>query len=142
MPGPDVHDPRTGRDLTDAPASELVRRLAEETTELVRGELRLARAEMTQKAQQAGIAGGLFGGAGVAGLLALGTLTAALVLALATGMDAWLAALIVGVVWAIAAGVAAMLGREKAREAVPPIPEQTIDDVKEDAAWLRQKTRQ
>src|SRR5438270_2936650 len=93
---------------SDRPIGELVKQLSEQTSTLVRKELELARAEMTQKGKAAGIGAGMFGGAGLFGLLALGALTACFILALDKAMEAWLAALVVTVVYAAIAGVLAL----------------------------------
>lgn len=136
-----TNDQWQGEDLRDRPLAELVKQLADQTSTLVRQELDLAKAEMSQKGRQAGVGAGLLGGAGVAGLLTLGTLTACLVLVLATAMNAWLAALIVGVVWATVAGVLALAGRARLTRAVPPVPEQTVETVKEDVQWAKTQAR-
>jgi len=64
---------------------------------------------MTQKGKRAAVGAGFLGGAGIVGLLLLGSLTACIIAALAEGMDVWLAALIVTVVYAAVAGVLALL---------------------------------
>jgi hypothetical protein len=56
-------------------------------------------------------------------------------------MDVWLAALIVAVVYAGVAGVMALLGRQKTREALPPAPEQAIESTKEDVQWAKTRAR-
>jgi hypothetical protein len=127
----------TQEDLRDRPVGELLKELSEQTTTLVRQELELAKAEMAEKGKQAGIGAGMFGGAGVAGLLALGALTASLIAALATGMEVWLAALIVAIAYAAVAAVLALTGRQKTREALPPAPEQAIESTKEDVQWAK-----
>jgi hypothetical protein len=127
-------------DLREQPIGDLLKQLSQETTTLVRQELELAKAEMAQKGKQAGKGAGMFGGAGVVGFLALGALTAALILALDTGMKAWLAALIVGLVYAAIAGVLALTGKKEVQQATPPIPEQTVDSVKEDVQWAKTQT--
>ena len=127
-------------DLRERPIGELLKQLSQETTTLVRQELELAKAEMAEKGRKAGKGAGMFGGAGVAGLLALGTLTAALVLALDTAMEGWLAALIVGAVYAAVAGLLALRARREVREATPPVPEQTVETVKEDVQWAKTRT--
>jgi uncharacterized membrane protein YqjE len=127
---------RTADDLRERPIGELLKQLAEETTTLVRKELELAKAEVTEKGKEAGVGVGMFGGAGVAGLLALGSLTAFLIALLATAMEVWLAALIVTVVWAAVAGVLALMGRNKVQEATPPAP-QTVETIKEDVQWAK-----
>ena len=119
-------------DLRDRPIGDLLKELSTQTSTLVRQELELAKAEMTEKGKQAGLGVGMFGGAGIVGFLALGALTACIIAALATAVDLWLAALIVSVAYAAIAGVLALLGRNKAREAVPPAPEQAIESTKED----------
>ena len=126
-----------GDDLRQEPIGELLKRLSNETTQLVRQELDLAKAELSEKGKKAGMGAGMFGAAGVTGLLSLGALTACLVLALNHAVADWLAALIVAVVWAAVAGVLAMRGRDKVQEATPPIPEQTVETVKEDVQWAK-----
>jgi hypothetical protein len=123
-------------DLRERPVGELLKQLSEDTAKLVRKEVELARAEVTQKGKQAGIGAGMFGGAGVAGLLALGSLTACLIALLATGMEVWIAALIVTVLWTAIAGVLALLGRNRVQEATPPV-EQTVETIKEDVEWAK-----
>jgi uncharacterized membrane protein YqjE len=138
------HDPPPGpdqADLRERPLGELLRQLSEETTRLVRQEIELAKAELTQKGRQAGIGAGLFGAAAAIGLLALAALTTCFILALDAVMPAWLAALVVAVVYAIIAGVLALQGRNKVKQAVPPVPEQTVETVKEDVQWAKTQMR-
>jgi hypothetical protein len=128
-------------ELRDRPVGELLKQLSEETTTLVRQELELAKAEMAEKGKQAGLGAGMFGGAGVAGLLALVALSGALVAALDTAMPTWLAALIVGLLWAAGAGVLALRGRQKVQRATPPAPQETVDSVKEDVEWAKTRAK-
>lgn len=123
--------------LREQPMGELFKQLSNDLSTLVRQELKLAQAEMTEKGKNAGVGVGLFGGAGVVGLLALGALTAFLIAVLATGMDVWLASLIVTVAYAAIAGVLALVGKSRVTEAVPPVPEQTVETVKEDVQWAK-----
>jgi Flp pilus assembly protein TadB len=134
-PGPDQGD------LRERPLPELLKQLSEQTTRLVRQELELAKAELTQKGKQAGAGAGLFGAAGAIGLAALGALTACFILALNAVMPAWLAALIVAVVYGIIAFVLVKQGQARMRRATPPVPEQTIETVKEDVAWAKTQMR-
>jgi hypothetical protein len=127
-----------GADLRERSFGELAKSLSEDISTLVRQELALARAEMTEKGKRAGIGIGMFGAAGVIGLGAFGALTAFFILALAeAGLDGWLAALIVTLVYAAIAGVLAMQGREKVSEATPAVPEQTKETIKEDIQWAK-----
>jgi uncharacterized membrane protein YqjE len=128
-------------ELRDRPIGELLKELSTQTSTLVRQELELAKAEMAEKGKQAGLGAGMFGGAGLFGLLALAALTTCLIAALATGMDVWLAAVIVAAVYAGIAAVLALLGRQKTREATPPAPEQAIESTKEDVRWAKSRAR-
>ena len=127
-------------DLRDRPIGELLKELANETTTLVRQELDLAKAEMREKAGKAGPGFGMWGAAGVTGLLALGSLTAFLILALDGAMPNWLAALIVGLVYSAIAGVLYVRGKHRVEEAGSPVPEKTIETVKEDVQWAKHPT--
>lgn len=124
-------------DLREKPIGELLKQLSDQTTTLVKQELDLFKAEMAQKGKEAGVGAGLLGGAGVVTLLALGALTAFLILLLDTFMAAWLAALIVTLLWAAVAAVLALQGKSKVQEAAPPKPEQTVETLKEDAQWAK-----
>jgi MFS family permease len=130
-------DNNNNNDLRERPVGELLKQLSNETTTLVKQELELAKAEMAEKGKQAGTGAGLFGGAGVIGLLAGIALTLTLIYALGTGMQDWLAALIVTVLWAAVAGVLALTGKKKVQEASPVMPEQTVETVKEDVQWAK-----
>ncbi len=134
-------DIRETGERRELPTAELVKQLANETTTLVRQEIELAKAEMAQKVRPAGIGAGMFGAAGAALLLALGALTAFLILALDGAVPSWLAALIVGLAWAAVAGVLAFLGRERVREAGPPKPERTVESVQEDVETAKASAR-
>jgi uncharacterized membrane protein YqjE len=131
----------TEEDLRDRPIGELLKELSNQTTTLVRQELELTKAEMAEKGKKAGLGAGMFGGAGLFGLLALGALTTCLIAALATGVDLWLAALIVALVYAAIAGALALAGKKKTQEATPPAPEQAIESTKEDVQWAKTRAK-
>jgi uncharacterized membrane protein YqjE len=130
-----------GGELRERPIGELLKQLSQETTTLVKQELDLAKAEVAQKGQQAGKGAGMFGGAGVMGLMALGSFTAFLILLLDGAMPNWAAALVVTAVYAAIAGVLALQGRNKLKEATPPVPEQAVESVKEDVQWAKTQTQ-
>jgi uncharacterized membrane protein YqjE len=126
---------------TDRSVADLVKQLSDQTTTLVRQEIDLAKAELAVKGKQAGVGAGLFGGAGMFALYALGALTACVILALATAMTGWLAALIVTAIYGAIAGVLALTGKNKVKQGVPPVPEQTVESVKEDVEWTKQRVK-
>jgi len=127
---------------SDRPVGELLKELSEQTTTLVRQEIELAKLELTEKGKKAGIGAGMFGGAGIVGVFAVGALTACLILALATAVAGWLAALIVAAVYGALAGVLALTGKSKVQQAVPPVPEQATKSVKEDVQWTKSRAKQ
>jgi Putative Actinobacterial Holin-X, holin superfamily III len=126
-------------ELRERPIGELMKQLAQETTTLVRQEIELAKAEVSEKGKKTGVGVGILGAAGVVGLLAAGALTAFLILLLDLAMPAWTAALIVTAVYAAVAFVLYLRGREKVQEAGKPVPEQTIETVKEDVEWAKNR---
>jgi tetrahydromethanopterin S-methyltransferase subunit C len=127
--------------LEDRPIGELMRQLSDQTTTLVRQEIELAKAEMTAKGKQLGVGAGAFGGAGLMGLYAVGAITACLILALSTAVAGWLAALIIGVVYAAIAGVLALIGKKKTQAGGPPVPERAISSTKEDVEWAKTRAK-
>jgi MFS family permease len=126
-----------GQDLRDRPIGELVKQLADQTSTLVSKEIDLAKAELSAKGKQAGKGAGLIGAAAVLGLLAAGALTAFLIMLLDGALANWLAALVVAVAFGAIAGVLALMGKKRVQAAAPPVPEQTVDSVKEDVEWAK-----
>ncbi|MEU6769094.1 phage holin family protein [Streptomyces sp. NPDC046853] len=120
------------------PVGDLVQRASQQLTELVRGEMRLAQAEMKEKTRRYGKGGGLFGGAGLAGFLTLQALVATAIAALAVPLPVWAAGLIVTAVLGLIAAVLAMTGKKEVGRAAPPIPEQAIGGVKADVAEIKE----
>ncbi|MFF7127230.1 phage holin family protein [Streptomyces sp. NPDC008240] len=118
--------------------SELVQRASQQLTELVRGELRLAQAEMKEKGKRYGKGSGLFGGAGVVGFLMLQVLVATAIAALSVTLPVWTAGLIVTAVLGVVAAVMAMSGKKQVDQAAPPAPEQTVENVKADVAEIKE----
>lgn len=121
--------------------SELVKQLTEQTKTLARQEIELAKAELTEKGKRAGKGAGMLGGAALLGFFAFAALTTCLVLALATAVEPWLAALIVTALYGAIAGVLALSGKKQVQRAAPAVPEQTVETVKEDVRWTKQRAQ-
>jgi uncharacterized membrane protein YqjE len=139
---PEGHDAGSVAPETDARErgiGELIKDLASQTSTLVRQEIQLAQAEVTQKGKVAGKGAGMLAAAAVAGLLGLIALTAALIALLDEWMPTWAAALIVMALWLIAAAVLAKAGQKALQQATPPAP-QTVETVKEDIQWAKTQT--
>ncbi|WP_329253650.1 phage holin family protein [Streptomyces canus] len=132
--------PRPGSPAQE-PVGDLVQRASQQLSQLVRDEMRLAQAEMTEKGKRFGKGGGLFGGAGLMGVLTLQALVATAIAALSLAVDVWVAALIVTGVLAAVTAVMAALGKQQVSKASPPAPEQTVDSVKADAAEIKERAQ-
>jgi hypothetical protein len=135
------HD-RSPAALTELSVPELMRQLSDQTATLVRQELELAKAELTVKGKRVGVGAGMFGAAGVFGLYALGAFTAAVILALSLAVTGWLAALIVTAVYGAVAGALALSGKSNVQRGVPPVPEQTVETVREDVEIAKQRAQE
>lgn len=125
----------------DARIGELVGRLSDDTVRLVRDEIRLATAEMSQKAKAAGIGAGLFGGAGVFVIYGVGALVAAAIIALSLAVAPWAAALIIAGALLAIAGIAALLGKREFGRAGPPLPTEAVQSTKEDVGEFKRGLR-
>lgn len=128
-------------ELRERPVGELLRQLADETTTLVKQELELAKSEMAEKGKRAGVGVGMWGAAGVMGLSALGALTAFFILALDGAMPNWAAALIVAAVYGAIAGLFYLRGKRKVDAVGKPVPEEAIDNFKEDVEWAKTRAK-
>ncbi|HZE02867.1 MAG TPA: phage holin family protein [Pseudonocardiaceae bacterium] len=126
---------------TDASVGQLVEQLSAQISALVRDEMALATAEMKRKGAQAGIGIGIGGAGAVVALLGLGALVAAAILGLAVVLAAWLAALIIGVVLLVVAGVISAAGITQVRNSAPPVPEKAVRSTKQDIETVKESVR-
>jgi hypothetical protein len=120
---------------------DLVQDLTRQTTTLIRQEMRLAQAELTEKGRHASRGAGMFGGAGLVALYGVGALIAAAILGLATVLEPWIAAAAVGAGLLLIAGILALTGKKELDEATPPKPEQAIESVQRDVDTVRARAR-
>jgi VIT1/CCC1 family predicted Fe2+/Mn2+ transporter len=117
---------------------DLFSRLSEQASTLIRQEIQLAQTEMTRKATKAGRNAAFIALGALIALGAFFSVIAALILVLAQVMEAWLAALIVAVVLAIAAALLIQYGISKLKQ-IDPAPRRTIETMKENKEWLTQQ---
>ena len=134
MSHPDTTPPQRDGDPT---LGAIVHDLTTQVPELIRSEIRLAQAEMAEKGNRAGVGIGMFSAAGLLAFFGLAALITTAILALALVLDAWLAALIVGVVLLLAAGGFALTGKNKVSEATPAAPQRAVEGIKEDIATVK-----
>ena len=132
---------RFRRTEQDKPLGELVQDLSRQTSTLIRQEMRLAQAELTEKGRHAGRGAGMFGGAGLVALYGVGALVAAAVLGLATVIESWIAAAAIGAGLVLVAGILALTGKKELDEAGPPKPEQAIDSVQRDIETVKARAK-
>ncbi|MGH8879875.1 MAG: phage holin family protein [Stackebrandtia sp.] len=124
-----------------ASTAELVKQASDQATRLVRDEMRLLRAEMTDKAKQMSVGAGMLSAAGLLALYGLGAAVATVMIALSIVWPAWLAALVVTVAIFIVAGIAALIGRSRLKKATPPKPEETTASVRADIGEIRDRAQ-
>jgi uncharacterized membrane protein YqjE len=129
-------------ELHDRPMGELVKQLSDQTTQLVRAEVELAKAELSEKGKKAGMGAGMFGGAGLFGVFGFAALTTAIIALLDLAMATWVAALIVAVVYFAIAGIAALMGKKKVAQATPLAPQQAIDTTKADLEVTKARVKE
>lgn len=132
---------RFRRPEQDKPLGELVQDLSRQTSTLIRQEMRLAQAELTEKGRHAGKGAGMFGGAGVVALYGVGALVAAAILGLATVLEPWIAAAAIGAGLLLVAGILALTGKKELDEAGPPKPEQAIESVQRDIDTVKARAK-
>jgi xanthine/uracil permease len=119
---------------------ELFTDLARETSMLVRQEVSLARTEMTEKLTQVGRDGGIIGVGGAIAYAGFLALVAALILGLGQFIPLWLSALIVGLIVA-GIGYGVIQRGLSALKRANLTPHETIETLKEDAAWAKDQTK-
>ncbi len=124
------------RQSDDRSLGDIVSDVTQDLTPLIRQEMDLAMTELKQEVSKAGKGAGILGGAGVAGYFVLLFLSVTLMFGLDEGLDAWLAALIVAVVWGAIATVLALVGRKALQESNPQLPK-TQQTLKEDVRWAK-----
>lgn len=127
---------RAESDSEDRSLGSLVSSLSGDMSKLMRQELTLAKAELREEAKEAGKAAGMLGGAAFAAWMTAIFLSVTLMWLLWKAMDLTLAALVVALLWGVAAAVLGFAGKKKL-QGLNPKPEQTIDSLKEDAQWLK-----
>ena len=127
-------------DARERSIPELLRDLSGETATLVRQEMELARAELTEKAKPVGASAISFGGTALFGLGAFGATTAFLIALIALALPLWAAALIVAIVYGAVAFILAQIGKQKLRAATPLAP-QTAQTIKDDIAWAKTQAK-
>ena len=125
-------------DVRDVSVAELIHRMSDQSTTLLRQEMRLIQAEMEEKAKQAKAGAGLLTAAGVVALGAFGAFVAGLIMAIGQGLAMWLSAFIVTAGLLLVAGIIGLTGKEKVSSAVPPKPDEAIDSIRTDVAQLKE----
>jgi uncharacterized membrane protein YqjE len=132
-----VTEPRTP--TTEASTGQLIAQATDDISRLIRDELQLAKRDIAESGKRLGIGAGLFGIAGTLALYGLGALIAAIILAIAQGLDPWLAALIVTVALFVAAAIAALIGKSRVGHVSEP-PHERVESVKADVAAAKHGT--
>lgn len=138
---PRVNGPGGGALATkDRSPGEIVKDIVQSAQEIIRSEVRLAKAEFREESRKAVRAGVSLGAGAVTALYGIGFLLAAIAALLALAMPWWAAASIIGGALSIAGVIGINTGLKRWTQ-VNPTPERTIADVKENVKWLKRQTR-
>jgi hypothetical protein len=105
---------------------------------MMRSEVRLAKVEIREEASKSARAGAMLAAGGVIGIMAAGFVLVCVAQLLDLVMPDWAAALLVGLALGITAAVLVTKGRENLRM---PVPDKTIENVKENVEWMKNQTR-
>ena len=124
---------------SDHPLREIVRNILQDIGNIVQGEIRLAKTELSERARTAGKAAGILAAAATAGLLAGACFVTVCIAALALVMPLWLAALLMGILLGFAAAGAYAVGRTRMSN-IEPMPQRTIETMKDNIEWAKQRT--
>lgn len=116
---------------------DLVSQMSEQTSRLVRDELRLAQAEMAEKGKKAGLGAALLGSSGLITVYGVACLVAAAIIALSRPLPDWAAALVVGGALLAVAGLAALIGKREVTQATPPVPVEAVAGLQQDIRTLK-----
>ena len=133
--GPDFDEPRV---RSGRPVAALLSDLAGETSTLVHQEIALFKAELNEKLAQIGLGAGALAAGGVIAFSGWLALVAAAILGLSYVLAPWLSALIVGVV-VIALGAGLALFGKSRLNADALVPRRTLNSLREDEAWIRDR---
>jgi uncharacterized membrane protein YqjE len=123
-------------DVEDQSVGSLVGRMTTHLSDLMRQELALAKAEIRAEAQKAAKGAGMLAGAGFAAWMVAIFASVTLMWLLDNAMDLWIAALVVTLLWGVVGAVLFVIGRNQLKQ-VSPMPEQTVESLKEDKEWLK-----
>jgi hypothetical protein len=121
----------------DKSLGDLFSELASETGTLVRQEVALAQAEVTQKAASVGKNVGYLAVGGFVGYAAMLCILAGVIVALGNFMPMWLSAILVGVVTGVIAYFAMIAPALEKLKRTEFAPRETVESIKEDAQWLK-----
>lgn len=119
---------------------ELVSRISENVTSLIKSEIDLTKAKGKRLAAKAGVGIALLAGAGVLALYALGLILAALTRLLALALPLWASQLIVALVLLVLVAVMAALGAQRLKAAQADVPD-TKANLTEDLATAKAALR-
>ena len=115
----------------------LLRRVPQIISQLIRDEVRLAKVELLTKAKAARLGVALTAAGAILALYAFGTLVTSAIAGLNEVLPEWLAALIVALVLALAAGILIPIGVQRLKRGIPPVPSETIDSVRDDVRVVK-----
>ncbi len=123
----------------DRSIGEIIAQLSQDTAEVVRREVRLAEAEMTQKAYRAGKNAGFVAAGGALAYAGLLAVVAGVIMLFARTRRPWFSAFLVGLSVAGAGSLLALKGINALRQE-GVVPQETVETLEENREWLKDQT--
>jgi uncharacterized membrane protein YqjE len=124
----------------DRSFSDVFQDIVRNLQEIVRSEVRLAKTEIREEAVKAKSSATLLGGGAVTGLFAVLFFLLTILYALVRVMPDWAAAMVVGAVLAVIAGITLSAGTKQLK-VIHPTPERTVETIKENVEWVKQQSK-
>lgn len=125
-------------DARDRSMADVVKDIIANVQEMIRSEVRLAKAEVREETTKTLAGAKLLAIGAVLALFAAGFLLTSIAQLLATFMPAWIGTLLVALALGIPGAVLLMSGSSKL---TVPKPQKTIDNVKENVEWMKNQTK-
>jgi hypothetical protein len=131
---------RPGQDRNERTLGQLVASATQDFATIIRGEIALAKEELSSQFKKAGMGGALLAAAGVIGFYSVYFIFITIAEGItAAGLPKWLSYLIVTVFFLLVAGILALLGARRLRK-VQPTPKKAVAEAELTVAALKRAT--
>jgi uncharacterized membrane protein YqjE len=132
-------DSKSGAESNGRSIGDVLKDIGSGIQDIMRSEIQLAKIELADSARRVRSSSILLAGSGLLGIYAIGFVLLAALFALEIVLPAWLAALILGALLFVGAGIGIGVGRRRLKAV--HAPHKTMQTVKEDLQWMKEQAR-